>query len=493
MAYLYCNIAAHRLGNALFMAASTIGIAFKNHMQPLFPADWKYRQYFNLPDKFFGECEITHGYYEAAFDYREVQIREDNNSALTGYFQSEKYWIDYKKDILKWLTPKGVKPGSKEAVSIHHRRGDYVNNPNYQQIGVNYHISAYDSLFKGKPIKPFSDSHHYIDLHYLGNTLAVQPTNEIDDFKAMIACKYHICSNSTFSWWAAYLSGGEVVRPTKYFDGNLSKQDEKDLWPDSWIAWDNNYKIDLYDTTFIIPFSFDHNDRLQNIQVVYQFLTKNFNTNIIIGEINTSKLTESVKYTMHRFHRTKVLNDLTRKAETPIVFNWDADVVCSPVQIYKAVEAIRNGADVCYPFTDEFANVPRGNIQPFIRTLDCGVFAGRLWPWQRPFKSVGGAFCYNKESFFKAGGENEAFISYGPEDQERYLRFNLLGLKVEKIPGTIFHMEHWRGNNSCERHPDAKQNIELWEAEKKMTAEEMRAYVNSELWGTSRIPKKEFI
>lgn len=470
MNYLYCNISAHRLGNALFMAASTIGIARLHMLKPLFPANWKYRQYFNIPDEMFGDCEVNYTYNEPHFHYAEVEIRDSGNIELRGYFQSEKYFSHCKDEILEYLTPKGIEPGSIEAVAIHHRRGDYINNPNYQQLGMGYYISAYDHIFKGKEIRAFSDDINYIDLHYGGNTLNAKAVSDIEDLKNIIACKNHICGNSTFSWWGAYLSKGFAVRPSKYFAGPLSQtHDEKDLWPVNWAPLDITSRVGIGDVTFIIPFMADHADRVNNILTVYNFITKHFDTNILIGEINTEKLTESIKYKMGVFHRTKVLNDLTRRANTPYVFNWDADVACSPFQVYNAVAALRNGNDVVYPFDGTVANIPRHSIGGFVASLDVGVFAGKVWPWMgATYKSVGMAFCYNKESFLRVGGENEGFVSYGAEDQERYMRFKRLGLRVERVSGTVFHLDHHRGKDSNESHSNAMGNRSLFEDELKL-------------------------
>jgi hypothetical protein len=55
---------------------------------------------------------------------------------------------------------------------------------------------------------------------------------EIEDFIALAECKYHVISNSTFAWWAAYLSGGKVVAPKQWF-GTLPYSTE-DLLPKSW-------------------------------------------------------------------------------------------------------------------------------------------------------------------------------------------------------------------------------------------------------------------
>jgi len=494
MAFLYYKqLGQHgRAGNQLFQVASTIGIARANGMDPLFPAKWKYRSQFNLPDEMFGDCPIEATYKEPHFHFVAPDIDRRNNTEIVGYFQSERYWLNYNDEILQYLMPVLSVPGTVDAVCIHHRRGDYVGNPNYQQLGINYYLSAYDQIFKGKEIRAFSDDHNYIDLHYGGNTLTAKPSPEMDDFKNMIACKYHICSNSTFSWWAAYLSGSDsVVRPSDYFDGPLLRNDTKDFWPGRyWINWDVKRCVNILDTTFIIPFMHDHANRLQNIHTVLDFIRKHFDCCIYIGEINTCMINVAnggdifqEKYVMPVFHRTKALNDLTNKSFTKYVFNYDADVVFSPWQIYAAVERLRNGADVVYPFGGKVANVPRTALQPFFDTLDAGVFAGKVWPWMNStYKSVGMAVGYNKGSFLKVGGENECFISYGSEDQERYMRFKRLGLKVERVPGTAFHFEHWRGKDSSGRHDNAKGNEILFETEFKLYREWCRLTGDKDLW-----------
>jgi hypothetical protein len=44
-----------------------------------------------------------------------------------------------------------------------------------------------------------------------------------------------VISNSTFGWWGAWLSAGEVIAPKKWFsDLGLQIRNTKDLFPENW-------------------------------------------------------------------------------------------------------------------------------------------------------------------------------------------------------------------------------------------------------------------
>jgi len=294
-----------------------------------------------------------------------------------------------KDEGLQYLTPKELR--ERDCVAINTRRGDYVNNPNYQQLGMGYYIHAYDTYFKGKPIEAFSDDWAYIDLHYHGSTLNKQQSNEIVDFCMMASCKYHILSNSTFAWWAAYVSpfSVKVVRPMFYFDGPLEKINDGDFWPRYWVQIHNRESVYLFsDVTFIIPFAIDHGDRVVNIEQTIKWIRKHFNCKILVGQVNGDQIKHNelfwgfthFRYDLPFFHRTKVLNALKKEAVTPYVFNWDADVITSPWQVYKAALRLREGIDIVYPFKHVFANVPRPNLAPFYQSHDVGVVGVDIIP-----------------------------------------------------------------------------------------------------------------
>jgi GT2 family glycosyltransferase len=72
--------------------------------------------------------------------------------------------------------------------------------------------------------------------------------------------------------------------------------------------------------------------------------------------------------------------------------------------------------------------------------------------------------------------ENENFISYGYEDNERPIRFEKLGYKVGRVDDLIYHMEHARTMNSWFTNPHINNNKLLYESLKEMNPEELKKY-----------------
>ena len=463
-----------RLGNELFQWASVTGIAKSLGTKAVFP-EWKYSQYFeNAPET---GTQIKSTIKEKHYHYDLSQFKDGYN--LEGYFQSYKYFNGFKPIFKQSFLDTLQKPKGKVA-AIHVRKGDYVNNPNYYQLPIEYYYYClsqitYDTLLI------FTDDKEYCKIHFECLNPVYANGNEIEDLALMSMCDYIVMSNSSYSWWGAYLSNAKVFHCGKLFVGKMLSNSIKDFYLPQWTKVDFD-KYDLSDVTFIIPVLYDHEDRKQNLETIVNYL-KRFKTNIIIGEQGGNKFEylpcKYMKFDYPVFHRTKMLNAMTDKADTPIVFNYDADVLFSPIQIIKAVNRMREGIDFVYPYDGRFVRIPKSDIN--YRTYkDVGFFKGRYTGDEKK-ESVGGCIGYLKKSFIEAGGENERFVSYAPEDMERCYRFKKLGYKVEFIDGKLFHLDHFVGDNSSARNKFFPANNKEWELIKKLTPGQIRERVKWEI------------
>lgn len=239
-----------RLGNQLFQYASLIGIARKHNTNLVLPS-WSYAQYFNqeFPT---GDCGLGIVVKEFKLSYIDNWglIDWDQPIDMIGYLQSEKYWqhckdeviqaLEFKADFKKNIRKK--QDFNRPTIAIHIRRGDYVNHPNFAQLPISWFLDAL-KLFPNwlnSNIMIFSDDIPFCKLYFshLNNVCFSENNSPIEDLCLMAQCDLFILSNSTFSWWGAYLSGvsGEnIIRPDCFYAGQYkADNDDKDFWPESW-------------------------------------------------------------------------------------------------------------------------------------------------------------------------------------------------------------------------------------------------------------------
>jgi hypothetical protein len=191
-----------------------------------------------------------------------------------------------------------------------------------------------------------------------------------------------------------------------------------------------------------------------------------------------------------------MLNDMARMAETPFVANWDCDVAIVPLQLWKAVKALRDGADMVYPYDGRFARVPRLPwFAAVSKSLDLGIFRDTEFKGKNgkplPTSSVGGAIFFNLESFIAGGMENEKMISFGPEDWERNFRFKILGYKVERTPGALYHFDHFCGPTSSTRNPYFKRNHKELDEIRLLDRKGVEEYVSTWIWAQNETGGKK--
>jgi|Laugresu1bdmlbsd_1035121.scaffolds.fasta_scaffold05214_1 hypothetical protein len=225
-----------RLGNQLFEVATTIGLALKNNDFYGFPK-WNYSNFCNLKDCYFDNLNISNIYQEPFFHYKEIPYNQSLD--LRGFFQSYKYFDDYRYFILDALVPNMQIEPETDLCGIHVRRGDYTNLQDcYQQLDINYYNQAMEEIKSDKYII-FSDDIEWCKKHFIGSKFEFSEGKQPHEDLAIMAkrCDNMIIANSSFSWWGAYLNtnfGKKIIAPKKWFGPKLP-HNTKDLIPDNWI------------------------------------------------------------------------------------------------------------------------------------------------------------------------------------------------------------------------------------------------------------------
>jgi len=196
--------------------------------------------------------------------YEDPNLKKNNNSLIyvKGHFESEKYFIKYKKLIYKEYIFKNDKQYrnnfyykyilKNNIVAITIRQNRY-NERNFNQTKkillkkksdiflkkqINYiknAINYFKSKIKNPKFLIWSNDFSNLDKYFDNNFMFVKNSNknkDLVDLYLLTKCKYFIVAPSTFSWWGAWLSkkkGKICVRPK-----NLNVSNNKDFWPENW-------------------------------------------------------------------------------------------------------------------------------------------------------------------------------------------------------------------------------------------------------------------
>ena len=261
-------------------------------------------------------------------------------------------------------------------------------------------------------------------------------------------------------------------------------------------------KIDLSEATFIIPIRIESQDRLRNVITTTAFLLENFDTNIIIKEVDFESVFEKdalpvledildydidVKHVFEKseeplFHRQKVLNEMIVGAKTEIVVNYDCDVLLPLNSYLEAYQSILyHTHDVVYPYGQgvyqKQINATDEVVSKFLETSNYEYLdeVSNLHT-----SDFGWVQFFNRQVYIDGGLENENFKAYSPEDKERFYRFTTLGYNVGRINDYVYHLEHTRGENSWFSNPHMLSNMEEWEKIKTMNKEQLIEYYSNQ-------------
>lgn len=221
-----------RLGNQLWQIASTIGIARKNGQPYSFP-EWEYEKHFENFKSYPTERLKGHRfnvYNELNSYYQDIVLSSEYNWDLNGYFQSWKYFKDFEAEVRDFLY---FQKPQYEGVAVHVRRGDYLRLQHIHPVlSLNYYLDAM-ALFKGEVFTVFSDDITWCRENLKGQEIQCYPIkDDIHDFKAMCGFSKFVIANSSYSWWAAWLSGStKIVAPATW----VTTENRDDRVPPEWV------------------------------------------------------------------------------------------------------------------------------------------------------------------------------------------------------------------------------------------------------------------
>jgi len=130
------------------------------------------------------------------------------------------------------------------SISIHIRRGDYINSANIDLFGgvctLDYYQDAINLL-----VNQIKDCHFFIfsnDMKWVQDNLKLDNVTYVDhncgvnswkDMYLMSLCNHNIIANSTFSWWGAWLNKNQrkiVISPNKFLNDDIYTE----VYPSTW-------------------------------------------------------------------------------------------------------------------------------------------------------------------------------------------------------------------------------------------------------------------
>jgi len=236
-----------RMGNQFFQLAAGLNLALENNDEVVAPVVPWYK-FINYTPKAANFIQYSEYYTEPFFHYQKIPYTKD--MLIAGYFQSEKYFLSKKEEVLHSLGLKKeyedqIKEKYKdllqqETISVHVRRTDYVNNEdNHPLQKLDYYKAAFDYIgTQNKKVVVFSDDIDWCKQAFIGSKFVfIEKNIPIVDMFLMSYCTHNIIANSSFSWWGAYFNKNKdkkIVAPSSWFGPSLSEYNTKDIYCKGW-------------------------------------------------------------------------------------------------------------------------------------------------------------------------------------------------------------------------------------------------------------------
>lgn len=252
-----------RLGNQLFQIAGTLGLANTFQMPANFP-NWSYSPYFSIPHHLFSnqggvpasvlatQLPKRHRIY-----LQDFRLFQSIASTIRTYFSPsptmKQRLIEKYSSLLK----------IPDKTAVHIRRTDFTQmQASYVSLGLAHYEFAMRHLKNEFPTTEFlifSDDIEWCrknfqaDLHFVSQAIPFElnaqglPSGnsfDADELFLMSQCEHHICSNSTYAWWSAFLSDDpHPIIPANWYGPDMNDMSMDQLLVPGWTMLDQNLNL----------------------------------------------------------------------------------------------------------------------------------------------------------------------------------------------------------------------------------------------------------
>jgi hypothetical protein len=145
------------------------------------------------------------------------------------FVQDYKYFEKYSEEIKRLF---GSDILFQPYVGIHIRRGDYVNNPFYVDLTkTDYYIRAM-AEFPNESFMIFSDDIEWCKKNMPRSMYFCEEKDDVKSMNLLAGCKGIIMANSSFSWWASFISpfASKIVAPKEWYSDKIERTKCLDNW-----------------------------------------------------------------------------------------------------------------------------------------------------------------------------------------------------------------------------------------------------------------------
>jgi hypothetical protein len=206
-------------------------------------------------------------YKEKDQNFDKDMLLQSDNTCISGYWQSHKYFNSIKSQLIDEFQP--IAPLSYESqkvmhaiessnsVAVHIRRSDYISNRKASSfhgvLALSYYFNAMNLIkhkYNDANYFIFSDDYEWCNNNFKNNYKNINiidankhgEKRDWEDLILMSKCNHHVIANSTFSWWPAWLADFHegnhnhvVIAPKNWFNDSDAKFNTLDRFPAHWI------------------------------------------------------------------------------------------------------------------------------------------------------------------------------------------------------------------------------------------------------------------